>query len=104
MKLDITKKLDLEYLGENWKGCYLEFQLPSYGEIKELSNLESKNDAEKIEIALQTITGLFRGGKAISDGKEVDVTKEDLKDFPIDVLTKSFQLISGELSPKENGS
>ena len=104
MKIDITKKLELDYLGEQWKDCYLEFALPSYGEIKGLTNLESKDDAERVEIALQTITGLFRGGSAISGGKKVEVKAEDLKDFPLEVLTKSFQLISGELSPKESRS
>ena len=98
-KFDITKKVSLDYLGDQWKECYLEFNLPSYGDLKNLTNSKA-TDQEKVESGLETIVGLFRCGKAISEGKEVDVTKEDLKDMPIEVLTKCFKAISGELDPK----
>ena len=97
MKFDITKKVDLSYLGEDWKDCYLEFDLPSYGDLKDLSN---GTDQEKVENGLQTIVGLYRGGFAISGGVKVEVKKDDLNDIPVEVLTKCFKAISGELDPK----
>jgi len=98
MKFDITKKIDLSYLGDEWKECYLEFDLPSYGDLKEMTT--EGTDAEKVEKGLETIVGLFKGGYAISGGKKVEVTKEDLKDIPIEILTKCFKVISGEVDPK----
>mgnify|MGYP001557964001 CR=1 FL=1 len=99
MKFDITKKVDLSYLGEKWKDCYLEFDLPSYGDLKDLSNSDT-TDAEKVEKGLETIVGLFRGGFAISNGVKVEVKKDDLKDVPVEILTKCFKAISGEIDPK----
>lgn len=99
MKFDITKKIDLAYLGEEWKDCYLEFNLPSYGDLKNLSD-SAATDAEKVENALETIVGLFKVGYAVSDGKKVEVKKDNLKDIPIEILTKCFKAISGEVDPK----
>lgn len=98
MKFDIVKKVNLEY--EGWEDCYLEFSLPSYGDLKELSIDEKKPDNEKIEQALEMISGLFKSGFAMSEGKRVAVKKEDLKDLPIEILTKCFKEISGEVPPK----
>lgn len=97
-KFDITKKIDLSYLGENWKDCYLEFSLPSYGNLKNLTT--DGTDQEKVEKILETIMGLFTGGFAISNGERVEVKKEDIKDLPIEIITKCFQVISGEIDPK----
>ena len=99
MRFDITKKVDLAYLGDEWKECYLEFNSPSYGDLRGLID-EGKTDAEKVESGLETITGLFRSGFAVSDGKKVEVKKEDLKDIPVEILTKCSEAISGEIDPK----
>ena len=98
MKFDISKKIDLSYLGENWKDCYLEFNLPSYGDLKDMTN--DGTDTEKVEKGLETIVGLFKSGFAVSEGKRTEVKKEDLKDIPIEILTKCFKAISGEVDPK----
>jgi hypothetical protein len=99
MKLDITKKVSLDYLGEGWEKCYLEFRLPSYGDLSKLTVSEG-TDAEKVEKGLETIVGLFKSGLAISEGKETEVKGEDIRDFPIEVITKCFKAISGEVDPK----
>jgi len=99
MKLDVIKKVSLEYLGENWKESYLEFRLPSYSDLKNLID-DKATDQEKVEKGLETIIGLFKGGKAISEGKEVEVKSEDIRDFPIEVITRCFKAISGDIDPK----
>jgi len=98
MKFDIKKKIDLSYLGDDWTDCWLEFSLPSYADLKDLTG--EGTDQEKIEKGLETIVGLFRGGFAMSDGKRTEVKKEDIKDLPIEVLTSCFKAISGEIPPK----
>ena len=97
MKFDISKKVPLEY--EGWEDCYLTFSLPSYGDLKGLTD-DKATDPEKVEKGLETIVGLFKEGYAMSEGKRVEVKKEDLKDMPIEILTNCFKAISGEVSPK----
>jgi len=97
MKFDIVKKVPLEY--EGWEDCWLEFSLPAYGDLKNLTD-DKATDTEKVEKALETLVGLFRRGFAMSEGKRVEVKAEDLKDLPIECLTNCFKAISGEISPK----
>ncbi len=96
-KFEITKKIPLEY--EGWKDCYLEFSLPSFGDLKDITKGDIK-DSEKAKKALETIEKLFKSGFGMSEGKRIEVKKEDLKDIPVKVLTDCFRAISGEISPK----
>jgi len=101
MKFDITKKVDLAYIGDNWKECYIEFSLPSYGDLKLYTKDEEKaTDEEKLEKGLNQISNLFKAGYAISGGEKIELKKEDLVDLPIEILTKCFQAISGQIDPK----
>ena len=93
MKFDISKRVSLAEYGEQWKECYLEFAVPSYADIKGIQGTDDQNKA--VELGIERLEGLFRGGKAISEGKEVEVKKEDIKDLPLEILTKCFKAISG---------
>ena len=103
MKFDITKRVELSYLGDEWKECYLEFIMPSYHDIKEFAE-KGKDNTETVEKGLEKLTGLFKSGYAVSDGKKVEVKKEDIKDLPMEVVTKSLETISGQVDPKESGN
>lgn len=103
MKFDIQKRVDLSYLGDEWKECYLEFAMPSYHDIKEFAE-KGKDNAEIVEKGLERLTELFKGGFAISDGKKVEVKRENINDLPMEVVTKSLQAISGQVDPKESGN
>lgn len=98
-KFNITKKVSLEEFGEEWKDCFLEFYLPSYREIKEFTNEETP-DNKKLEKGIESLERLFKQGKGISEEGMVDIVKEDIKDLPVQIITKSFQAISGQLDPK----
>lgn len=97
MKFDITKRLDLSYI-DGWDGCYLEFAVPSYNDIKDIPETESP------EKGFERMESLFRAGKGMSDGKQVEIGKDDLKDLPINIMNKAMSLIAGELDPKGNGN
>lgn len=100
MKIDITKKVDLSYLGEAWKECYLEFRMPSFKDIQNLPTDTDGDTKETLEKGFSTIKGLFVGGKAISGGEVVEVKPDDLTDFPLEVINKCFKVITGEPDPK----
>jgi hypothetical protein len=57
-KFDITKKVPLSMFGEGWEDCYLEFSLPSYGDLKEVTEGKGTDD-QKLEKGLETLTKLF---------------------------------------------
>lgn len=96
MKFDLTKKVKFDY--EGWDECYIEFTLPSFQDIKNIS--QDVPDDKKLESGLEVITGLFRGGCALSEGKKVDLKAEDIKDLPIEMVVKCFQAVTGEIDPK----
>lgn len=98
-RFDFKKRVDLSYVGEDWKDCYIEFSLPSYGDLKGFTKDEG-SDAEKLEKGLEQVQSLFRSGYAISNNEKIELKKEDLVDMPIEILTKCFQAISGQLDPK----
>ena len=98
-KFDITKKIKLDYLGKEWSDCYLEFEMPPFNKIKEFVGIDEK-DPEAAEKGITLLKDLFRSGKAVSEGKVVEVAKDDIGEFPVVVLTKCIQQISGEIDPK----
>jgi len=99
MKFDISKRVSLAEYGEQWKECYLKFAVPAYVDIKGVQEMQKTDDQNKaIEFGIERLEELFRGGKAISEGKEVEVKKEDIKDLPLEILTKCFKAISGEVA------
>lgn len=101
MNIDITKKVELSYIGEAWKECYLEFRMPSYSDLKDFpTKVDEGEEKAAIEAGIKRIKELFVSGKAVSGGEKVDVKSDDLADFPIEIITKCFKLISGEPDPK----
>jgi len=103
VKFDITKRLDLGFIGEEWKDCYIDFSLPSYADIKDFANTDG-NEGEAVEKGLDKLVELFKKGKGIADGKTVDILAKDIKDMPMEIINKALKLISGEIDPKENGN
>ena len=101
MKIDITKKVDLGYLGEGWKECYLEFRMPSYKDIQDMPTDVDKGDTkDSLNKGFGMLEGLFVSGEAISDGAKTQVKAEDLRDFPLEVITNCSKTLSGKPDPK----
>lgn len=103
----ILKRLELKSLGEGWENCYLEFSAITFSEAKVLAGLEVNADDPKSAVAMsdkamKLLEDHYISGKALGlDGKEIEVKKNDLKDFPIEVVNEAITLLSrGEASPK----
>ena len=100
MKFKITKKVDLGYLGDEWKDCHLEFRVPSYGDIQDLGEIDESKPIEASKKALEVLGNAFVSGKGVDEkGEKVDIKKEDLKDLPVTVLTKAMTGLT-EPAPK----
>lgn len=107
MSFDIFKTLSLSFLGEEWKDCYLKFRYINLDDAQKFVLLTPKSDdpkdaAQTVSKVLNILEDKFIEGKAVKDEKIVDVKKEELKDFPPDILTKSITLLIGDSDKKKD--
>lgn len=102
----IRKKVTLEFLGDDYKDCYLIFQALSVGEyetyqkkMRSIGEMDDKIEAEKE--ALKAIVGIVKD--KFIEGKWLDQQVEinDLVKFDLNTLTNVINAIIGEVqSPK----
>ena len=89
----ITQKIQLKFIGDDWKDCYFEFEPVTVREVKEMGELEQNTEA-----ALKTIELLkkkFVKGTALDkEGKETDVKVEELEDFPLYIIEEVMHFLS----------
>lgn len=106
MAIVIKKRVDLDFLGEDYKEAYLVFQSIPAGDfdnvIKELDSVEGNKDgAGSITFILKVLKDYFIVGKFPDDNGLQDVSKEDLDGLDPSTLTKCFQVFTGtEIDPK----
>lgn len=98
-KFKITKRISLEEYGEDWKGCYLDFSAITQKEAIEISKLDKNNTDSFMDI----LKNKFISGRAITETGISEVKADDLIDFPVDLLVKCVEKISGEIDPKYRG-
>lgn len=98
----IKKRISLDFLGEDYADSYLVFKsIP----IKDYDGLQKKiktleNDSEKsFKFIQEELTSKFVEGKIKQGSDLVDVSVENLSDFPADVYLEAFSQITGKISP-----
>ena len=104
MAFVVKKRFSLDFLGEDWKDAYIDFNLPSLKESLD-QNLPSedqiKEDPKKY--TLQMVDFLeqhFVDGQGWDDsGKLVQLKKEDISELPQSVFGKAFIFLSGDIDP-----
>lgn len=100
-KFRIVRKFKLDFLGEEWKECYLEFEAFTYKELADLAklNIDTEDATRTAEAAgklMEVLEGKFVGGKGIdAEGKQVDIRKKDLVDLPLEVISKAVSFLMG---------
>ena len=102
-KIVIKKRITLEFLGDEYKECYLEFKtipMKDYIEyVKKAS--ESKGEAEASQYIIDALTPLFVSGKFLENDELFDVTKDQIKEFDVETLVTSFNILTGQ-APSPN--
>ena len=101
MKFKIIKHFPLDFLGADWKDCYIDLKPLSIADVKgklpEIAKLQEK-DADVgsgIDLLLELLTDKFIGGKVIDEtGAIVDLPAEALKDLPVEVIGRAFSFLS----------
>lgn len=108
-KFDIRKELNLGFLGDAWKECKLVLRPVSIQElsqivaegrkiekdVKDAAELSSQN----VERMLRVITEHFVEGTGIVEGKIEKLAAEDLKALPVQVTSKAFDVVAGNVDP-----
>lgn len=98
---DFYKTLDLAYLGDNWKDCYIKFRAVTVSEIGQFTGLKEKDSADSIKVIVALLEEKFVEGYAMKNGERVALKKEDIKEFPVDILTDVINLFSESISKKK---
>lgn len=99
---DIFKTVDLSFLGEEWKDCYLKFSSLSLSEVGKLTSIKQSTDPLQVSnITIGLLESKFIEGKAVKGGVVVDVQKEDLKELPIDIVNKILESFAEGLDKKK---
>lgn len=101
MKFKIVKHFKLDFLGDDWKDCYLDLKPLSIDDVKgklpQIAKLQDKDAdvGEGIDLLLTLINDKYIGGKVVNDqGTIVDLPAEDLKDLPVEVIGRAFSFLS----------
>lgn len=101
MAFVLKKRIELEKFGSDWKGCYLEFAMPSYKQVKDMQAVEG-DDTAKIDAVLKLIADMFIGGKGFDGNGIVDIKATELDQLPASILTDCFIELSGQVNPKSD--
>jgi len=99
-KIEIKKKIQLDFLGEDYKEAYLEFRAIPLKEYevytKQLQN--EKDDSVAGLMVIDILDKQFMGGEFPDEkGEMFKVEKDQLKDFDIETAIKVFQALTGQI-------
>lgn len=101
VKIVIKKRVGLEFLGDEYKDSYLIFRSLSIAEYEKLlDKMEGIGEDGKrsLAIVLDVLTTQYIEGKFLGE----DVSKDDLKQFDLETMTKCFQIFTGQQTdPKD---
>lgn len=98
MAFFIKKKIDLEFLGEEYKGCYFVFKNIPVSEYDEI--FKKKKDTTGLQVvneALKVLKSKFIEGKFINENGELaDVKADDLGFLDESLLNECYLTLLGQ--------
>ena len=105
----LQKRLDLGFLGETWKDCYLMFNALTIREVREVTSknwdLTKPDDLGKMmDDSINMLKEKFVAGEGIGlDGKPAKITADDMDSLPSEILNRAvtFVLESRETDEKK---
>lgn len=106
-KFKIVKRFSLDFVGEEWKDAYIDFQsltvLDVRNKFPSLSRLDEKdqdNIVKGIDSVVEILKDKFLEGKGIDiEGKLVELTPDDLEALPMEVLSRALGFLSQVTTP-----
>lgn len=98
MPVKIKKRLELGFLGEDYKGCYVVLNKLAISEIQDYDKRSREVIEDNVKSALlilEEVKKHFVEGKFIDEGNEIDLKADDLGDFDYDTIEKLFFMLTG---------
>lgn len=104
----VRKRLSLDFFGEDWQDCFIEFTPITYKEANELANLgetnaENLSNEQREKLAKQTLQLLkdhFISGKGYTEAGVVELEADDIEQMPVEIIGKAIGQLRGEIDPK----
>ena len=95
-----TRKFALDFLGEKWKECFLEFRPFVYSELSKIAELGVEIDdpiqsINSTKAIVDLLKQKFVAGYAINETGKVEVKRESIDDFPVEIIKKAILFLSG---------
>jgi len=109
--LGIIKRVDLSYLGPEYKETYLRFYGLTVADLDEIGSIgtyeggvaETKKIVEDTKKLIEVLKKKFVDGKVLDPGMAlVDLKAEDLGKLPVEILMKVMETLSGGPDLKGN--
>lgn|SRR3990167_3642605 len=96
-KFKIVQTMKLDFVGEEWKECYMKLEPLSTRESEEIDTMIKKGAKEsEVKEILELVKSKFIEGTGIdAEGKKIMLTKEDLLELPMFVLLEMVRFLSG---------
>ena len=104
-KFIVRRSESLDFLGADWKDCYIEVAVLSTDQLKENlgreahtgtdAQIAAANVADNLEFA----KSVFLGGKGYTADGIVDLTADDIGSLPTAVMNKMRSIALGEIDP-----
>lgn len=102
MTIVVTKRISLEFLGDEYKEGYIVLKsipLKEYESLqKDLSSIGEKG-TEAVAYIKKFIAGRFIEGKIPQGAEMVDLTTDNLEELPAEVFLEAMATLSGKTSP-----
>ncbi len=101
-KFIVKKRVPLDFLGEEWKDCYIEFQPFSPKDLITIDQMDTTDASKGIQAMSEMITLLeshFIGGKGYTGSGLADIEATDLQELPLEALQACIKAANGAVSP-----
>ena len=94
-----TKRISLDFMGEGWQDCYIEFAALQWRDIKGMDDPDG--DANKsFELGMDVLKRKFVSGQGLdAEGNTIALTADDLEDLDIETLTTLTGQLGGTPGP-----
>lgn len=99
-KVVIKKRVNLDFLGEEYKDAYVVFNSLPIKEYEDIiGDIEEKlSERESLALIRKILKDKFIEGKFPEDGKPFDLSKENMDEFDVETVTRVFQVFTGRLT------
>lgn len=111
MTFVVRKKIDLSFLGEGWQEAYVIFTPFTFGDNTALLKLRtlstganiSTDEAEKAsKDIMELLQNKFVEGKGWDGEKLIDITKKNLVDLPMEIISHILTALQGQTTLPPN--